>query len=39
VRALKEWDGKGDPPDGWMRNPYDGRRRPDGDPARQYIEY
>lgn len=36
--AMVEWDGKGDP-FGWQRHPSTGRRRPDGDPAREYIEY
>jgi hypothetical protein len=37
VRALREWDGNGEP-DGWMRHPDSGRRRPDGDAAREYVE-
>lgn len=24
-------------PDGWYRHPTSGRRRPDGDPAREYV--
>jgi hypothetical protein len=35
-RAMLEWDGNGDP-DGWFRNPQSGRRRPDGDVAREYV--
>lgn len=35
--GLREWSGQGDP-DGWHRHPRTGRRRPDGDPAREYIE-
>ena len=34
--ALAAWNGSGEP-DGWFRNPTDGRRRPDGDPAREYV--
>ena len=30
------WDGDGDPP-GFTRHPASGRRRPAGDPAREYI--
>ncbi len=36
IGALCRWDGYGEP-DGWFRNPDTGRRRPDGDPAREYI--
>lgn len=35
--ALLAWDGEGDPPDGWHRNPFDGRRRVDGDPTREEV--
>lgn len=35
-RALDAWDGTGEP-EGWHRDPITGRRRPDGDPAREYI--
>ena len=36
--AMFEWDKSGDKePSGWIRNPFDGRRRPDGDPAKEYI--
>lgn len=24
-------------PEGWMREPASGRRRPEGDPAREYV--
>jgi hypothetical protein len=34
--ALFAWDGEGDPA-GWFRSPDTGRRRPDGDPAREFI--
>lgn len=34
--ALHAWDGTGEP-SGWHRNPRTGRRRPDGDPTREYI--
>jgi hypothetical protein len=35
IAAAKAWDGTGDPPDGWTRNPQTGRRREDGDPERE----
>ena len=38
VAALAAWDGNGDP-EGWQRHPATGRRRPDGDPTREYIEW
>lgn len=31
------WSGEGDPPGGWHRHTASGRRRPDGDPAQEYI--
>lgn len=34
--ALETWNGAGDPV-GWHRHPATGRRRPDGDPSREYI--
>lgn len=34
VWALTEGQGE---PDGWHRHPTSGRRRPDGDPAREHI--
>lgn len=37
IRAAAQWDGTGDPLDGWTRNPITGRRRIDGDPAREVI--
>lgn len=37
-QALTSWDGNGDPPDGWIKHGRTGRRRPDGDPTREYIE-
>jgi len=36
--AFAEWDGIGDPI-GWYRNPATGRRRPAGDPAKEYIHF
>jgi len=36
VEALKAWDGTGEP-QGWFRNPDTGRRRPNGDPTKEYI--
>lgn len=35
-RALSLWDGRGDPV-GWHRHPRTGRRRPGGDPAKEYL--
>jgi hypothetical protein len=35
--ALKTWDGEGEPT-GWVRHPQSGRRRTDGDPAREYYQ-
>jgi hypothetical protein len=37
-RAFLEWDGTGDPLDGWVRHGASGRRRPEGDKAREYVE-
>lgn len=34
--ALMLWDGTGEPY-GWHRHPTSGRRRPDGDPAKEYV--
>lgn len=34
--ALVEWDGEGEP-DGWFRHPPTGRRRPENDPAQEYV--
>jgi hypothetical protein len=39
VVAIATWDGMGDPPDGWIRQPGTGRRRPDGDPAAEYVAF
>lgn len=36
-RALLGWNGEGDP-EGWYRHTTTGRRRPEGDPEREYIE-
>ena len=38
LNALMEWDGEGEPT-GWHRDPSTGRRRPDGDPLREYVEW
>lgn len=35
-RAALGWDGQGEP-EGWYRHPQSGRRRPDGDPAREFV--
>ena len=34
--ALSSWDGVAEP-QGWFRSLHDGRRRPDGDPALEYV--
>lgn len=34
--AATVWDGTGEP-QGWHRHPASGRRRTDGDPAREYV--
>lgn len=39
IEAGKVWDGEGDPLDGWHRNPQTGRRRTDGDPKKQFVNY
>jgi hypothetical protein len=31
------WDGEGDPPEGWFRHIRTARRRPEGDPEREYV--
>jgi hypothetical protein len=36
LAALLAWDGHGEPT-GWHRHPGTGRRRPEGDPAQEYI--
>jgi len=36
--AAQGWDPAATPePAGWMRHPSSGRRRPDGDPTREYV--
>ena len=35
--ALLTWDGTGEPT-GWHRHPDSGRRRPGGDPAKEYVQ-
>ena len=37
-KAVREWDGTGEPT-GWHRNPKTGRRRVNGDPKTEYIEW
>jgi hypothetical protein len=37
VEAAKTWDGEGDPPVGWHRHVTSGRRRPGGDPTKEYV--
>jgi hypothetical protein len=36
VPAAEEWDGDGDPPDGWVKEVGTERRRIDGDPAKEF---
>lgn len=36
VAALIEWDGTGEP-EGWIRHPMTGRRRPGGDASKEYV--
>lgn len=36
ITAATIWTGEGDPLDGWHRNPHTGRRRPGGDPSKEY---
>lgn len=36
LAALANWDGTGEPA-GWHRHPSSGRRRPEGDPAREHV--
>jgi hypothetical protein len=36
LAAMHAWDGQGEP-EGWHRHPTSGRRRPEGDPAREYV--
>lgn len=39
VQAYAEWTPLTEPePSGWYRNPPTGRRRPDGDPAKEYVQ-
>lgn len=35
--ALANWEGT--EPEGWIRNPRTGRRRPDGDKSREYVSF
>ena len=37
LQAAMLWDGVGEILDGWHKQPHTGRRRPDGDPAREYT--
>jgi hypothetical protein len=36
VAAMHAWDGAGEPA-GWSRHPDTGRRRPGGDPGKEYV--
>lgn len=35
--ALEKWDDPDQEPEGWMRNPQTGRRRPGGDASKEYV--
>lgn len=37
--ALEEWTHGGVEPEGWIRNPRTGRRRPDGDKSKEYVSF
>lgn len=40
IQAAEQWPGlTGTEPTGWHRHPDSGRRRPDGDPARERISH
>lgn len=39
VLAATDWDGEGDPPDGWHRQISTGRRRENGDPEKEYQQW
>lgn len=36
IMAASEWDGEGDPPDGWIKEVGTERRREGGDPNKEY---
>ena len=38
IEAMQRWDGAGEP-SGWWRHPSSGRRRPNGDPALEYVQW
>lgn len=38
-QALDNWGAEDAEPQGWHRHPATGRRRPDGDETKQYINY
>lgn len=37
LAAAASWDGEGDPADGWIKHGGTGRRRPNGDPTKEYV--
>jgi hypothetical protein len=40
VREAERWNPDETlEPEGWFRNPQTGRRRPDGDAAREYVAF
>lgn len=39
IDQAKTWSGdNGTEPTGWIRHPHSGRRRPDGNPAKEYLQ-
>jgi hypothetical protein len=36
IEAMECWDGQGEP-EGWIRHPASGRRRPNGEPDTEYV--
>ena len=38
LQAARAWDGTTPEPTDWHHHPISGRRRPDGDPAREYVQ-
>lgn len=37
MAALEKWTDPDQEPEGWMRNPQTGRRRPGGDASKEYV--
>lgn len=38
LAAAEEWDGTNDPADGWTKHIGSGRKRPGGDPTKEYVD-